>query len=95
MDEVSRIARLDGAFAERLAELRDVDLERGRRGRRRVFAPELVDQAFSRHDAAGVQREDGEKGALLPTADLDRPAAAPNLDGPEHAVIHTAVLALA
>ena len=63
---ISGIARLDRAFAERLAELGNVDLQRGRRRRRRVVAPELVDQALGRHHAAGVQREDGEEGALLP-----------------------------
>src|SRR5205807_6395651 len=49
--------------AERLPELRDVDLERLRRAARRLLAPELVDEPLGRHDAVPVEEEKREERA--------------------------------
>ena len=92
-EDVARRARLDRTVAERLAQLRDVDLERRRRRRRRRVGPELVDQPLDRDDPAGLEREDGQERPLLATTDRDRPAVAPHLEWTEHGVLHGTVLA--
>ena len=51
--------------AERLTELRDVDLD-GVRGRlRRLARPERLDEPVDGDDASRLEREDGEEGARL------------------------------
>ena len=88
LDEVAGLARLDRTFSECLAEARDVDLQRRGRGRRRLVAPELVDQVLRRHDPTGVQGEHGEQGALLAAADRDRPSVDAHLERTEQGVVH-------
>ncbi len=88
LDEVAGLARLDRAFSERLAQARDVDLQRRGRGRRRLVTPELVDQVLRRHDPTGVQCEHGEQRALLAAADGDRPSVDPHLERAEQGVVH-------
>ena len=68
--DVDDVARRPGhdrlpACAERLAQLRDAYLERGRPGFRRLIAPELVDQAVAGDDLVRVQEEEREQGPLL------------------------------
>jgi hypothetical protein len=57
-EHVAAAARLQHIAAERLAQVRDVDLDRLRRRRRWPLAPELVDQAIARDDFAAMQQQD-------------------------------------
>jgi hypothetical protein len=57
---------------------------------RRPLAPESVDQAVSGHDLVGVQQEEREQRALLPTADRDDSALQAHLDNSEHGEFHAA-----
>jgi hypothetical protein len=51
--------------SERLAQPRDVDLHRLGGSRRRLVAPEPVDQAIGGHDLARIHHEDREQRTLL------------------------------
>ncbi len=57
---------------ERLAELRDEILQRGRRRARRALAPEQLDQAFGRDDIVRPEQEHGEQCTLLLPGEQDR-----------------------
>src|ERR687898_1021099 len=70
--------RHEQAVAERLAQIRHVDLNRFGAGRGRPLPPQLVDQAISRDDLAAVKQQDGEHGPLLRTPQHQPPVA---LDG--------------
>src|SRR5262249_59602315 len=66
--EVKRVARRlrrEPLGGDRLAKLRDVDLERLRRRLGRVVAPERVDQLRDGNDAVPVQQQQGEQRARL------------------------------
>ena len=76
LEHVARRARRDDG-AERLAELRDVDLDgvRGRLGR--IAGPERLDEPVDGDDASRLEREHGEERARLLPAERDgarRPA---------------------
>ena len=51
--------------AERLTELRDVDLDRVRGRLRRIAGPERLDEPVDGDDASRLERKDGEEGARL------------------------------
>ncbi len=73
VQDVSVPAGLEAAVcAERLAELRDVALHDVPCGRGSVRAPELIDQAVTRHDRATVQDEHREQSPLALTAERHR-----------------------
>lgn len=61
-------ARVGVGGVQEFAQLRDVDLERGRRGARRVLAPQFVDEAAHGHDLVGPYQQRRED-----HADLRRP----------------------
>ena len=75
----------EAAGSERLAELRDVDLNAlyGLRGRAAV--PEVLDQAIARDDLVGVQEEQREQPPLLGGAERDRTTLVDDLERPEDA----------
>ena len=52
--------------------MRDVDLKRLRGRLGRLGVPERLDQLVSGDDAVRVQREQGQQGALLGAAEVDR-----------------------
>ena len=79
-EHVAGRARLEDVRAELPAQARDRVLERGRRGSRRLPAPELVDEPVGRHDAAGLQDEKGHERPLPVTAKRDRAAVALDLE---------------
>ena len=58
--------------ADRLPQVRDVALEDGLGAAGHPLAPELVDQAGGRDDVPGMQRENGQDGALLRAAERER-----------------------
>ena len=58
-----RTARLD-----RLSQLRNIALQRGRRRRRRRLAPDQIDQPLARNDLARMEQEDRQHPALARTS---------------------------
>jgi hypothetical protein len=75
----------DRRDAEGLAELRDVALERGACGRRRLLAPERLDEAVGGDDGARADGQERQGRALLGAAEPDRGAVGLGRDGPEQA----------
>ena len=73
---------------ERLAELRDVDMDAVEGARRRFFVPERVDQAVRRDDLAGVQEKHREQRSLLAGTDLERLFALTDLEWAENSELH-------
>ena len=74
--------------SQRLAKLRDVDLEALRGGRRRTVAPELVDQAIGGDDLVAVKEQNGEHRALLRSAEGDLTSLRADLERPEDPKLH-------
>ena len=64
-EPVARRPRLERVRAEELAQPRDGVLKRGRRGARRVFAPERRDQRLRRDDVISAQEQERERASLL------------------------------
>jgi hypothetical protein len=52
-----------------------------------VAAPELLDQALARDDAARLEQEESEEAPLLDAAEPQLPLALPHLERPEHAEV--------
>jgi hypothetical protein len=74
--------------AQQRPQVRDVELEHLRRGRRRLLAPQALDQRVDRHRAAGSQGEHREHRPLLAGAELDGPVAEAKLDRTQKPQIH-------
>ena len=72
----------------RLAQLRDVDLHHLGRSRRRLLAPQPVDQALGRDGRAGLERQHRKQGARLRAAERDPPVAGAHLHGSEQVDLH-------
>ena len=73
---------------ERLAQLGDVDLHHLRRRRRRLLAPQPVDQRLGGDGAALAEREHGEQRAWLPRADRDGLVVDARFHGSEKPKVH-------
>ena len=71
-DEVAGRPGDDPVGADRPAKRVHVHLERARRARRRLLAPDPVDQAVGRDDVVGVEQELREQGARPRPAERDR-----------------------
>src|SRR5207248_6373768 len=83
LEDVSRRPGLDEGRAERLAELRDVHLQRLRRGVGRPLTPQPVDQAVARYHLVRVRKEDGEQRTLLRPAQRHGSVRCRDLQGPQ------------
>ncbi len=83
-EAIAAPAGLDHAVAERLAEIRDVDLDRLRRGGRSALAPDRVDQAIGGDDLTALQRQHRENGARLRAPQIQRPAVFHGLERAEY-----------
>ena len=81
-DQVVAVAR------ERLAQLRDVDVDGLLGGRRRRFAPELVDQALRETNLVRMQEQRREHDPLLQRPERNRLALVEHLQRPEDAELH-------
>ena len=68
--------RIGAGDAERLAQLREIDVDRLARGRRRRLPPQVVDQALARDELVRVQEQDTED-ELAPSASRARPVLRP------------------
>jgi hypothetical protein len=78
--------------AERLAQPPDLDLDDLRRGRRRTFPPEPVDQLVGRDDLVRMQQEQREQRALLRSAERNPTVLVDHLDRAENPILHAANL---
>ena len=85
---VSGRARDDHSLTERLAEVRDVDLERVCGARRRGLAPDALDQRVRRDRLVRAEQEHREHRSLLCATEIDALLAAPSLERPEEAKLH-------
>jgi hypothetical protein len=84
---VARRLCLDHVRADRLPQMRDVDLEHLGRARRRRLAPEAVDQGFHGDDTAGVEQQTREESAGLAGRERDGLAVRNRFQRPEQAEI--------
>jgi len=86
---VARVAVACGRLTvERPSQPRDERLHALRSARGRGFAPQLIDDLVDRHDLVGVQQEQREQSALLPTAERKRAVAVMHLERSEYAEVH-------
>ena len=77
VEAVSVCLGRDRLRPERLAELRDVALDRGLWPPRRLLRPKRVDQRVGRHRPPALERQDSEHGALLAPSERQRCAVPP------------------
>ena len=73
-----------GFLVEKLAQLRHVDLDAVRCRRRRVVAPESVDEPIPRDDAIALEQEQGEERTLLDPAEREQTSFLRHLQRPEN-----------
>src|SRR5439155_7074411 len=92
VQEIAGLASDEPAVAERLSQLRDVDVHAVQRARRRALAPERVDQTLGRNDLAGVEKQQRKQAALLVATELDRASPYAHLDRAEHEELHRSLL---
>src|SRR5215217_5842069 len=64
-EQVPAPVGLQAPVAERLTELRDVDMDAVESARRRALTPKRIDQAIRRHDLARAQEKEHEQRPLL------------------------------
>ena len=88
VDHVAPRLRADHIRAERLPQLRDVDLERVPRPLGRLVAPERLHEAVTRDDVICVEQQDREQGARLPAPDREQLTVGFNLERAEDAKVH-------
>lgn len=81
------------AIVEYAAELQDVVLNDLRGRRRRLLAPELVDDPVGRERLVAMEEEQGEQGALLAAPKRDLPFTLANGERAENAEVHACDLA--
>ena len=82
-----------GDRLQRLAQVRDVDLDGVGRGARWLLAPQEVDQAIGGDDLPDVQQEDRQHSALLGRTEVDDRPAGPRLERAEESKLHWASFA--
>ncbi len=87
VEHVAGAARLDHLFPQRLPQARHVALDEVRGRRRRLIAPEAVDDPAHRHERVRRKQEQRERRTLFPAAQIQRAAVASCLERAEHAVI--------
>ena len=73
--------------AESLAEPGDVHLKAALRARRRLIAPQVVDEGSARDRLVRVQQQDGQQPAQPGAADLDHAPVGADLDRPEDPIV--------
>jgi hypothetical protein len=86
--------RISAGAAERLANFREVDVDRLVRSRRRRFPPQIVDQALARDELVRIQEQNAEDEPLLHCPERDRLSGLDHLERPEDTKLHRAVLPL-
>src|SRR4029079_17164034 len=91
--EVARRLRYQ-PIAEHAPEAKNVVLERAERGRRRVVAPDTVDQALGRNDVIRLEQQKGGDGTAFRPADRQPEFAVENLGGAEDPELHSSTTIL-
>ena len=86
--QIAARLRDDRVAAERLAQLGDVHLDRGRRRLGRLLPPELVDQPLTRDGLVRVQKQQGKEAALLRAGDLEAAAVVLDLERSKDPELH-------
>ena len=66
----------------------DVRLQRSRGPGRRLVGPQLGDEGVERHDPIGVEEQQGQQGALLAAAEIDRGTTLDHFDRAQNPVFH-------
>jgi hypothetical protein len=79
-------------IAKRLAQLRDAHPQRRRAGRGLRVAPQVVHEPIGGDHLAGVEQQDRKEGALAVAGDTHRDAVVPDLQRPQDAKVHLALL---
>ena len=74
--------REQALLPQHLAQARDLVRERMARGLGRLIAPQLLEQLLARHDAVGIQQQDGEQRALPRAADREQATVLAHLEPP-------------
>ncbi len=80
------------AVGDDLPHLRDVDLERVRRGRGRLLAPQVLDQEIGSDELVSVQQKQREQCTRLTAFYRERRAIRFDLERPKNAVLHRILL---
>ena len=88
-EQIPAASRLEPLRAELLAQLGHVHLHGLRRLLRRRLAPELVDEPIGRDRLVRVEQQHGEKRALLPPTEGERPLTGDDLERPEEAEVES------
>ena len=86
--QVAGRLRLQAVLAERLAQLRDVDLERLLRCLRRLFLPERVDQAGGGNDLVGVQEKHRQQRPVLGACQVHHSLSLDHIERTEDPELH-------
>jgi hypothetical protein len=84
LEDVARRTCDHRVVRERRAQPRDVDAQRLLGARRRVAAPQLLDQLVDRDRSAGVEQEQSEERALPSSTELERTTVTRGFDRAEH-----------
>ena len=84
----------DDHVADRSAEVRDVGLQGRPRSRRRLLAPDPVDERVDRDDLPGTRRKKGQHRALLRPSERDLDAVLQDPYGPQDTYVHIATICL-
>lgn len=90
-EQVPMPTRLQAPVTERLAELRDVNVDAIDRARGRVFVPKRVDQPVCGDDLARTQEKECEQRPLFACADLERLPTLGHLERAKDAEFHRVV----
>ena len=83
---------LAAGLSQSFAQLGDVDLHDLRGRRRRLVAPELVDQAVSRNDLVRAQQQDGEQRPLLRSSERQDTSTVSDLERAEKPEVQSRLL---
>jgi hypothetical protein len=85
LEGVAGRARAEDRGRQRLAQVRDVDLDHLRRAVRRLVAPQGIEQRLDRDDAPGIEEEAREERALLAAPEDGWPSLDADLERPQDA----------
>jgi hypothetical protein len=88
LHEVAGRSRDEHAARQRLAQLRDVDVDHLHRAAGHGRAPQVVHQPIDRHRPVGVEQQPRQQGPLPQRADVHRHAAFDHLERPEETELH-------
>ena len=92
LQRVARRVRAQDPVRQRLAELRDVDVDHLHRGVRDVLAPQVVHEPVDGHRPVGLQQQPGEQRPRLAPAEAQRLLAVQHLQWPQDPELHVSLM---